>query len=256
MIYIQKRTPSHSIIEEISQQKSSEEWKKLPEIPPKDKKEKSKYTSSLRTMFGKLNSDELRRLTLAEQHGLCAYCMRKIDNSHSSTKIEHWYPLSLSKSEALDYNNFLAVCAGKDQSNREVYSCCDESKASTIIKIDPRNPAMMRKIYYVSNGEIGFDLEGAFPKEVVEQITKELEIVLWLNKPSSGLIEGRKAVYESCKKIIEKAVKGKSRSAAISAVKRKVENLQNCEQYPAYAGVMLFYFVRWLKQHDVKMEMF
>ena len=51
-------------------------------------------------------------------------------------------------------------------------------------------------------------------------------------------------------------MKGKSRSAAISAVKRKVENLQNCEQYPAYAGVMLFYFVRWLKQHDVKMEMF
>lgn len=40
MIYIQKRTPSQSIIEEISQQKSSEEWKKLPEIPPKDKKEK------------------------------------------------------------------------------------------------------------------------------------------------------------------------------------------------------------------------
>lgn len=60
---------------------------------------------------------------------------------------------------------------------------------------------MMRKIYYVSNGEIGFDLEGAFPKEVVEQITKELESVLWLNKPSSGLIEGRKAVYESCKRL-------------------------------------------------------
>ena len=70
MIYIQKRTPSHSIIEEISQQKSSEEWKKLPEIPPKDKKQKSKYPSSLRTMFGKLNSDELRRLTLAEQNSM------------------------------------------------------------------------------------------------------------------------------------------------------------------------------------------
>lgn len=256
MIYIQKRTPSRSIIEEISQLKRSAEWKNLPEVPPNDKDEKKKYTSILRDMFGKLDSDELRRLTLAEQHGLCAYCMRQIDNSRFSTKIEHWYPLSLSKKEALNYNNFFAVCSGKDQSNGKVYSCCDESKASKIITIDPRNLAMMRKIYYGSNGEIKFDLEDSFPPEVKGKIEEEFQMVLWLNKASSGLVDGRKAVYESCKKSVEKLIKGKTRSDAITAVKRKTEKLQNSENYPAYAGVMLFYYVRWLKQHDVKIEMF
>lgn len=261
MIYIQKRAPSRSIVEKISELRRSEEWKKLPDFPPEvppeeNKKEKTKYTKILRDMFGKLDSDELRRLTLAEQHGICAYCMRQIGNSPSVTQIEHWYPLSLSKNAALDYKNFLAVCSGKDQSNGKEYSCCDESKASTVIKLDPRNLAMMRKIYYQSNGEIGFDAAGEFPQEVIEQITKELENVLWLNKPSSGLADGRKAVYRSCKKTVDNLVKGKTKGDAIKVVRRKFDNLKNSEIYPDYAGVMLFYFARWLKQHDAKIEMF
>lgn len=61
-------------------------------------------------------------------------------------------------------------------------------------------------------------------------------------------MKAAKDYRESCEREIKKCCNQCS--------KRKVENLQNCEQYPAYAGVMLFYFVRWLKQHDVKMEMF
>ena len=45
--------------------------------------------------------DEIRKNLLEEQHYLCAYCMRRIEDNGRKTSIEHWYPLSQDKEKAL-----------------------------------------------------------------------------------------------------------------------------------------------------------
>ena len=75
---------------------------------------------------------------MKEQHGLCAYCMRRIHND-SSTTIEHWVPLSQNKEQALQYSNFLGVCHGgrKSETDDNKILCGDASKEETAIRISP-----------------------------------------------------------------------------------------------------------------------
>ena len=51
----------------------------------------------------------IRSELIKEQHGLCAYCMRRITGQQNDTKIEHYKALSMDKERALDYQNYLGV---------------------------------------------------------------------------------------------------------------------------------------------------
>ena len=50
---------------------------------------------------------------LQEQHGLCAYCMKSIQEV---ARIEHWKPLSSNTEDTLEYVNMFAVCDGGEKS--------------------------------------------------------------------------------------------------------------------------------------------
>ena len=102
MIYIKKSNPPSEMLREVSRIKSSSDWRK---IQPDD-------TKAIRNKFNELPKAAIRQSLLEEQGGLCAYCMRRIENNGHSTRIEHWYPLSADKERALDYGNMLAVCHG------------------------------------------------------------------------------------------------------------------------------------------------
>lgn len=102
MIYIKKEKPSQCIIDKVNEIKRSPEWKNiLPE-----------NTKAIREQFDLLPKEEIRKCLLKEQHYLCAYCMKRIENEGKHTTIEHWHPLSKYKDEALDYANMLGVCDG------------------------------------------------------------------------------------------------------------------------------------------------
>ena len=102
MLYIEKKTPPREMVRKVSEIKSSPGWKAI----------KNGNTSAIRSEFDNLPKDTIRESLLKEQHYLCAYCMRKIQNNGQSTSIEHWFPLSKNKDQALDYGNMLAVCDG------------------------------------------------------------------------------------------------------------------------------------------------
>lgn len=70
--------------QKIAEIKSSPQWRAIPEGD----------TKSIRSYFDCLNKETIRTALLEEQHGLCAYCMRRIENKGASTTIEHWIPLS------------------------------------------------------------------------------------------------------------------------------------------------------------------
>ena len=135
MLYIEKKTPPREMARKVSEIKSSPEWKAI----------KDGNTSAIRSEFDNLPKDTIRESLLEEQHYLCAYCMRKIQNN-SHTSIEHWFPLSKNKDQALDYRNMLAVCDGGENwkgSGKKIL-CCDACKADEVkLNISPLNKQQM-----------------------------------------------------------------------------------------------------------------
>ncbi|MBQ8697974.1 MAG: hypothetical protein IJ521_03115, partial [Schwartzia sp.] len=96
MIYIQKQSTPSSIEREVATLKAESGWKSLADND----------TEGLRTYFDRLDKDIIRTALHSEQHGLCAYCMRRI-RQDNSMKIEHWKPVQGNKDGVLDYKNWL-----------------------------------------------------------------------------------------------------------------------------------------------------
>ena len=147
MLYIEKKTPPGELIRQVSKIKSSPEWKTV----------KDGNTNAIRDAFEALPKETIRKSLLEEQHYLCAYCMRRIQNDGQKTSIEHWYPLSKDKERALDYGNMLAVCdGGKNWTGKgKKLLCCDAYKADEDeLSISPLNKQQMDKIAYEKDGFI------------------------------------------------------------------------------------------------------
>ena len=93
MLYIKKQSPPALVAGEVRKIQRSPEWRRL----------KGADTRAVRAYFDLLPKEVLRQALSKEQNGLCAYCMKRITGGQSDTRIEHWYPLSLSKEGALDF---------------------------------------------------------------------------------------------------------------------------------------------------------
>lgn len=96
---------------------------------------------------------------LIEQHYLCAYCNRILDEYIEPTeklanrlhllKIEHWYPQSLCQQEAsfntlngrdVSHENMLIVCPGENANPK--FTHCDSSRTDgSTLTIKPQDPA-------------------------------------------------------------------------------------------------------------------
>lgn len=141
MLYISKMKPTAVITDEVNKIKRSDLW----HLIPKDD------VNAIRAQFDSLPKANIREALFKEQHGLCAYCMRRISLDGQNTTIEHWYPLSKSKEKALDYSNMLGVCHGGRKSKESMHRvlCCDASKDEQLITIDPFNKSHMDDIAYI-----------------------------------------------------------------------------------------------------------
>ena len=200
MIYIEKGIPPREMMRKTSEIRSSREWKEI----------KDEDVKAIRAEFDKLPKETIRQTLLEEQHFLCAYCMRKIANDGLHTTIEHWYPLSKDKDQALDYRNMLAVCDGgrKWSGKGQRILCCDASKGDEkTLMISPLNKHQMAVIAYDREGFIKTN-----PKD--EKLEEELTDVLRLNglwkngrfiaDTSTGLVKGRKDTYLHYRRFIKK----------------------------------------------------
>lgn len=235
MIYIKKKAPPSIMVREVSQIKSNPDWKKI----------QLGNTQAIRGKFDELSKEPIRQKLLEEQSGLCAYCMRRIENNGRTTHIEHWYPLSKDKEQALDYKNMLAVCDGgaNYQGNAKKILCCDAFKGDEEeLTISPLNIQHMQKIIYDAEGYIKTK-----PHDMVleRDINESLRLNgLWKNNKfvadtSTELVKGRKDTYKLYKKIIKKLDhNGKCNSIQ---VKKKIDEIQAAEQKPEFAGVLLYF---------------
>lgn len=245
MIYIEKEPTPKQIEQNIIQIEKTPGWK---EIMDDD-------AESIRAYFDRLNKDNIREALLKEQHGLCGYCMRRIRNNGSMT-IEHFRPIR-NKRDALNYRNWLGCCdggRGRVDKNQGCL-CCDAAKGNTEIIFCPWKKDVVDKIRYSFDGRIVI-----FPDNAI--LSREINEVLHLNgildkngkmkyDTATQLVAGRRATYKNYRNKMEKIDKKyKSRERVQSEIKRIIQEIENSDPYPEYAGVLLYFLKRRLRNES------
>jgi hypothetical protein len=158
------------------------------------------------TMLVNPQKNEYKLALLEEQHYLCAYCNRNLDEFTEveklhHLKIEHWYPQSLCKVEP-NYNtpkgtdvaheNMLIVCPGVNV-NPEFTHCDSSRTEGNTLTIKPQKPS-----YRFDNV---FRYEGGMLKTENTKIQSDVNNELNLN--DYMLIHHRNKVLDEFKKMIK-----------------------------------------------------
>lgn len=235
MLYIEKEGLSGEIDQKLIELHKSEKWKAI----------KADDTKAIRVVFeNEFPRNEVKKVLIHEQHGLCAYCMRRI-RMDQHCRIEHLVPLSKDKEKAIDYRNMLGVCDGgeKRKGEQEHILCCDAHKSEEEMMLSPLNRAQMDKIAYDRDGRI-------FTQPKDQAMEDAMNDVLRLNgiqkedgtfkDTSTELLKGRRDAYERARRMLEKLhAKGKCNSATI---KKLMDELYQSDEWEEYAGVKLYYF--------------
>lgn len=235
MLYIEKEGLPNDVNRKIIELSKSEKWKNVSEDD----------TAAIRNVFDNdFPKNEVKEILLHEQHGICAYCMKRIRMDNHS-RVEHLVPLSKNKEMAIDYNNMLGVCDGGEKvtGKKEHILCCDAHKKETEITINPFNKSQMDKIAYDSEGKI-------YTKPRDDEMEKDINETLLLNgiqkkdgtvrDTSTELLKGRKDAYGRAKRMMKRLnAKGKCTSATL---KKIMDELYNREEREEFVGVQLYYF--------------
>src|SRR6185503_7431921 len=84
--------------------------------------------------------DDLRQTLVAEQRGLCCYCVGRINVGLEKMKIEHWQSQSRFPAQQLNYRNLLGACSGGDGLPGGLQHC-DTRKGNRDLSWNPAEPA-------------------------------------------------------------------------------------------------------------------
>lgn len=240
MVFIEKEGLPSSVVERIIGIRKSDAWKGI------DRKD----VEAIRNVFNnEFPKDEVKEVLIHEQHGLCAYCMKRIKND-SHSRIEHLMPLSKDKEKSIEYNNMLGVCDGGERvvgQNGRIL-CCDAHKKDVEISLNPLNKIQMDKIAYTKEGVV-------YTNPYDKDMEFDINVTLGLNgvrKPdgsvrdtSTEILKGRRDAYARAKKMLHKLdVNGKCTSANLQ---RLIHDLEEKEEREEYVGVKLYYLKKKLK---------
>lgn len=109
--------------------------------------------------YGGLPSDTksaMREALVREQHGLCCFCMQRIEPTVSPelrVKIAHWMPQAIDESRDLQWQNLFAACAGNEGAPFE-HQHCDTRQGNDPLTINPLEASHVASLTYSSLGAI------------------------------------------------------------------------------------------------------
>lgn len=140
------------------------------------------------------DKDDLRESLVAEQRGICCYCLRRIEPKLTKMKIEHWRSQSKDKYPELQlvYSNLLGACpGGADRSGEAKH--CDTSKGDQDLKLNPSDPAQNVEagFHYLGDGRVKAD-DARFDQDI--------NTVLNLNNGS--LVKNRKGILDAFRQVL------------------------------------------------------
>ena len=104
------------------------------------------------------DKDTLREALVAEQRGLCCYCMGRIRPNSDAMKIEHWRCRANYPEDQLNYDNLLGACRGGEGKPGKLQHC-DTRKGDADLCLNPANPnhAIEARVQYLPDGTIKSD---------------------------------------------------------------------------------------------------
>lgn len=194
----------------IKKNKEPQEWKKYRET------EGVKYQSQ----------PYLRKALYDEQGGICAYCMKKLDDESSNNaqnRIEHIKPRSKYKELELDYSNMVLCCDGH---NGNIFSC-DLAKGDELISFTPLDSRFIDTISYGSK-------DGVI-RSSNEEWNYEINKIVRLNE--GYLLDNRRAALMGfIKTIKEKNWKRSNLKNLYDMYSKKVNG-----KYQPYCGIILYF---------------
>lgn len=246
MLFIDKKNPNLVVSAEIGRVKRDEAWTNADKKDPRQ----------VRKCFDLLNKNIIKEQLLQEQHGLCAYCMRRIQNDHHMG-IEHLVSIQQAGEEALTYANMLGCCDGGRSNGvspvNERVLCCDAAKGDQLLCISPFNKTQMAKIRYNRNGKIYTSPRDDAMEHDINDVLKLNGLVdknrgVILADTATSLVLGRKNVYRNYEHYI-KQLAGKNKLSR-SVLERKICDIETAATYVEYAGAWLYFLKRKLRELD------
>ena len=105
-----------------------------------------------RETFDSLDKAKVRAALHEEQHALCIYCERGIDEGGHPPPIEHWHPLGEEPQLALDWENLYLSCATS--------GTCDDAKAGRKLACDAATPSLPPPSQITYEHCVGFTKHG------------------------------------------------------------------------------------------------
>ena len=185
---------------------------------------------------------EVLRCLLEEQGYLCAYCMRRIDESDAT--IEHIKPQNIcSRMEKLDYHNMLAVCPGNGTATNDADKHCDKKRGSLrrelqpFLRLDVFKQGFSSLIQYSSHGTV-FSSDDA--------LNEDINLRLNLNCKAALLEKNRAAALQAYYANVNKRLGGKAAPKGFFESER--EKLIGQKRKLPYLGVILFWLDKKIAQ--------
>ncbi len=190
------------------------------------------------TYGGFQGKDELRKSLVAEQGGICCYCMQRIHPEVDKMKVEHWNPQGSGKD--LAYQNLLGACMGREGEPKHLQHC-DTRKGNTLLRLlDPisKSPNCEDLVKYRKDGKI---VPG---NKYQEEVKKELVETLNLN--NQRLTQNRAKAIDAAIDIIQKY---SSKKEKVRQALKKWESKNSRGYYQPYCQVVIYFLKRFLKKN-------
>ena len=181
----------------------------------------------------------LRAALVAEQRGLCCYCMGRISAEPSIMKVEHWQGVAHYPDEQLKYRNLLGACMG-GKGKKLGGQHCDTKKADQDLRWNPADPE------HRIETTIGYGADGTIQSKDTT-FDRQLNDVLNLNV--SHIKNARKEAHNA---IVGwwKNLRRRDRSISRSRLEANIRKLSDAPVMVAYSPVAIW----WLKRRLARME--
>jgi len=217
-------------------------------------KEALSNSESARSIFDNYpdKSKGLKKSLLEKQGFICCYCMQRIEDK-STTKIEHFKPISQYPEKALDYNNLFVACNGvisvpNDIDSKKIRHCdtskgdCEGKQSTSTNKCDLTiNPLDCEKYItgYSPNGEIKY----------LDSVKKDIDEILNLN--NEILKRNRANTLKAVICEINKITGNNKHLWKMSLIKKKITDYQNRNKkgkYVPYCQIIIYSLERRLRK--------
>ena len=151
----------------INRQEEPDFWMEYRRLHPKER-----YDDLKNSEEGNEVRHNLRAFLIQSQHGLCAYCCRKIGIDNSLN--EHIRPQSLFQSESMNYDNIIASC--KTEGINATCGARKENEYDESLFVSPLEDDCESKFIFYPNGQIeGIGESGEYTCRILNLNDYELQ---------------------------------------------------------------------------------